>query len=167
MKILTLFGTTVQYHHHLVPPFCATKGQTDKIAQYYANCVVKFVKNRRELLAKKPNASFRCVWPLTTKPRPDRQGSEVYHQFHQRDRLDTPATRIICQRQYTQYNFLLRLIMKSIARRKQLSTDTSRDHEYTDWDHVKRFAQAFVGRHFGSEQQIGRIDIQTSGNICR
>ena len=27
-----------------------------------------------------------------------------------------------------------------------LSTDTSRDHVYTDWDEVKRFAEAFLER---------------------
>jgi menaquinone-dependent protoporphyrinogen oxidase len=27
-----------------------------------------------------------------------------------------------------------------------LSTDTSRDHVYTDWDEVERFAEAFLER---------------------
>jgi len=47
---------------------------------------------------------------------------------------------------YTQYNFLIRMVMKFIAKRKQLSTDTSRDHEYTDWHDVKQFTEDFIAR---------------------
>jgi menaquinone-dependent protoporphyrinogen oxidase len=39
-------------------------------------------------------------------------------------------------------------MMKRIVRDKPggVSTDTSRDHEYTDWDQVKRFAEDFLER---------------------
>ena len=40
---------------------------------------------------------------------------------------------------YTKYNFLVRLVIKRIARLQGESTDTSRDHELTDWaalDHL-------------------------------
>jgi menaquinone-dependent protoporphyrinogen oxidase len=49
---------------------------------------------------------------------------------------------------YRQYGIVKRLMMKKIVRDKPggLSTDTSRDHEYTDWDEVKRFAEDFVKR---------------------
>jgi menaquinone-dependent protoporphyrinogen oxidase len=49
---------------------------------------------------------------------------------------------------YRQYGFLKRLMMKKIVRDKpgNLSLDTSRDHEYTEWDEVKRFAEDFLER---------------------
>jgi menaquinone-dependent protoporphyrinogen oxidase len=49
---------------------------------------------------------------------------------------------------YRQYGFLKRLMMKKIVSDKPggLSTDTSRDHVYTDWDEVERFAEAFLER---------------------
>jgi len=39
-------------------------------------------------------------------------------------------------------------MMKKIVRDKpgNLSLDTSRDHEYTEWDDVKRFAEDFLKR---------------------
>jgi menaquinone-dependent protoporphyrinogen oxidase len=40
---------------------------------------------------------------------------------------------------YTKYNFLVRFVIKRIARSHGASTDTSRDHELTDWaalDHL-------------------------------
>jgi menaquinone-dependent protoporphyrinogen oxidase len=40
---------------------------------------------------------------------------------------------------YTKYNFLIRFVMKRIAKSQGASTDTSRDHDLTDWaalDHI-------------------------------
>ena len=49
---------------------------------------------------------------------------------------------------YRQYGFFKRLMMKKIVSSKPggLSTDTSRDHEYTEWDQLKRFAEDFLER---------------------
>ena len=49
---------------------------------------------------------------------------------------------------YRQYGFIKRLMMKKIVSSKPggLSTDTSRDHEYTDWEQVKWFAEDFLKR---------------------
>jgi menaquinone-dependent protoporphyrinogen oxidase len=40
---------------------------------------------------------------------------------------------------YTQYDFFKKLIMRMIAKRHGESTDTSNDHEYTDWPKLKSF----------------------------
>lgn len=51
---------------------------------------------------------------------------------------------------YRQYGFLKRYMMKRIVRDKPgMSTDTSRDYVYTDWDQVKRFADDFVKQFVG------------------
>lgn len=42
---------------------------------------------------------------------------------------------------YTRYGFLLRWFMKRISRKRGRPTDTSRDHEFTDWAAVDRFAE--------------------------
>jgi menaquinone-dependent protoporphyrinogen oxidase len=49
---------------------------------------------------------------------------------------------------YRKYGILKRWMMKRIVRDKPgiLSTDTSRDHEYTDWDQVERFGRDFLER---------------------
>ena len=47
---------------------------------------------------------------------------------------------------YTRYNFLLRWYMKKASQKNGGSTDTSRDHEYTDWAQVETFAQQFAER---------------------
>jgi menaquinone-dependent protoporphyrinogen oxidase len=42
---------------------------------------------------------------------------------------------------YTRYGLLLRWFMKRISRKRGRPTDTSRDHEFTDWAAVDRFAR--------------------------
>jgi menaquinone-dependent protoporphyrinogen oxidase len=45
---------------------------------------------------------------------------------------------------YTHYNFLVRFIMKRIARKAGAATDTSRDYDYTDWAALDRFVEEFA-----------------------
>lgn len=45
---------------------------------------------------------------------------------------------------FTQYNWLVRWMMKQIVGRAGGNTDTSRDHEYTDWEAVEQFAKQFA-----------------------
>jgi menaquinone-dependent protoporphyrinogen oxidase len=48
--------------------------------------------------------------------------------------------------QYREYSAPMRLVLRLIARRHGQSTDTSRDHDYTDWEAVDRFARDFGRR---------------------
>ncbi|HLT48600.1 MAG TPA: flavodoxin domain-containing protein [Rubricoccaceae bacterium] len=58
---------------------------------------------------------------------------------------------------YSAYNLLLRWVMRRIARKAAAhlpgATDTSRDHEYTDWAAVDAFADAFAHRLVAAEAQ--------------
>ena len=45
---------------------------------------------------------------------------------------------------YTQYSFLVRWLMKRKARQENGPTDTSRDHEFTDWTAVDDLAHALA-----------------------
>lgn len=47
---------------------------------------------------------------------------------------------------YTQYGIVTRFIMQRIARRHGAPTDTSRDHEFTNWDEVARLADSIARR---------------------
>ena len=41
---------------------------------------------------------------------------------------------------YTQYNWFVRMLMRRIAVKEGGSADTTRDHEYTNWEQVERLA---------------------------
>jgi menaquinone-dependent protoporphyrinogen oxidase len=45
---------------------------------------------------------------------------------------------------YTKYNFLLRFVMKRIAKKAGGDTDTSRDYDYTDWANLDDFVKEFA-----------------------
>jgi menaquinone-dependent protoporphyrinogen oxidase len=45
---------------------------------------------------------------------------------------------------YTKYSLLLKWYMKRASAKNGGSTDTSRDHEYTDWAEVERFAMSLA-----------------------
>ena len=45
---------------------------------------------------------------------------------------------------YTKYNIFVRLLMKRIARKEGAPTDTSRDHELTNWPALDRFVSELV-----------------------
>lgn len=45
---------------------------------------------------------------------------------------------------YSRYNFLVRFVMKSIAKKAGAATDTSRDYVYTDWASLDEFVQGFA-----------------------
>jgi menaquinone-dependent protoporphyrinogen oxidase len=45
---------------------------------------------------------------------------------------------------YTHYNPILRWVMRRISAKAGHSTDTSRDHEYTDWTQVQQFGEALA-----------------------
>ena len=45
---------------------------------------------------------------------------------------------------YSRYNLLIRFVMKRIARQAGASTDTSRDHEFTDWAALDGFVSSLL-----------------------
>lgn len=45
---------------------------------------------------------------------------------------------------YTRYNFVVKFVMKRIARKQGASTDTSRDHEFTNWAAVDAIAERLL-----------------------
>lgn len=49
---------------------------------------------------------------------------------------------------YTHYGTLVRFLMKRIAEKAHASTDTSRDHVFTDWDALDHFVEVFLETPF-------------------
>jgi menaquinone-dependent protoporphyrinogen oxidase len=48
--------------------------------------------------------------------------------------------------QYREYDFATRLVIPLVMRKGGHPTDTSRDHDFTDWDAVEAFAREFAAR---------------------
>ncbi len=54
--------------------------------------------------------------------------------------------------QYSKYGPLKRLVMRVFVTLTGRDTDMSRDYEYTDWDAVDRFSEAFARRSFADRR---------------
>lgn len=102
--------------------------------------LVAYVQLHRELLALRPTAFFSVSMSAATASMgPDPHG---YIAKFLATTGWTPGRRIAIAGglPYRKFNPILRLVMKFMSWRGGHSTDTSRDHEYTDWAQVERFA---------------------------
>jgi menaquinone-dependent protoporphyrinogen oxidase len=108
--------------------------------------VVDFVRKNRLKLEDLPSAFF----SVSLAAHGDMANAEAYLANFQQETRWQPAQVGLFSGAllYRQYGFIKRLMMKKIVSDKpgNLSTDTSRDHIYTDWDELERFAEAFLER---------------------
>jgi menaquinone-dependent protoporphyrinogen oxidase len=105
-----------------------------------------FVQKNRGTLERLPSAFF----SVSLAAHGDLPNAEAYVENFQQETGWKPAQVGLLSGAllYRQYGFFKRLMMKKIVSSKPggLSTDTSRDHEYTEWDQVKQFAEDFLER---------------------
>jgi len=107
--------------------------------------LMQFVSTHRDWLNKVPGAFFTVCMAINSK-RPEsreqaiRYGNNFLTQSGWLPRLSATFAGAV---KYTQYGFITRFIMKMISKREGGSTDTTHDHEYTDWDSVARFGEEF------------------------
>jgi menaquinone-dependent protoporphyrinogen oxidase len=101
-----------------------------------------FIRANRDVLAGQPAAFYQVSASAGSVDAAGRAAAErVMRGFLEEVRWQpTLVASIAGAINYTQYNPMLRWYMKRASRRHGGSTDTSRDHEYTDWAQVERFA---------------------------
>jgi menaquinone-dependent protoporphyrinogen oxidase len=107
--------------------------------------VVQFVRKNRVELERLPSAFF----SVSLAASGDLANAEAYIENFTQETGWRPAKVGLFGGAllYRQYGFFKRWMMKRIVRDKPgMSTDTSSDHTYTDWDQVTRFAEDFAAR---------------------
>jgi menaquinone-dependent protoporphyrinogen oxidase len=113
----------------------------------YPAYIKKFVTSHRDWLNNVPSAFFTVCMAVHSQHAKSREEAILYGENFLantgwRPKLTSTFAGAV---KYTQYNFVTRFIMKRISKKEGGNTDTSRDHEYTDWESVERFAEEFVG----------------------
>jgi menaquinone-dependent protoporphyrinogen oxidase len=113
----------------------------------YQSSVVRFVNEHRAAIEARPNAFLSVSLAAAGDERQDVQGLKACVARFQSQTGWTPhqVEHVAGAFRYTAYGFFKRWVMKTIAYRKGAPTDTGRDHELTDWEHLARFVDAFVG----------------------
>ena len=118
------------------------------ISQYPKSLKI-WVSHHRDALKQVPSAFFSVCLGILDKKNPKTIVAE--NDIMNRFLLDNdwePTTKEIFAGalRYSKYNWLIKLIMKQIAKKEGGSTDVTTDHEYTDWQQVQGFVQRFLAQ---------------------
>jgi menaquinone-dependent protoporphyrinogen oxidase len=109
-------------------------------AGQHAPAIVEYAVKNRAALAAMPTAFFSVSMAAATpNAGPDPSGY-LERMFRVVDWRPGRAVALAGALRYREYNVFLRWFMKMISKKHGHPTDTSRDHELTDWDAVARFA---------------------------
>jgi menaquinone-dependent protoporphyrinogen oxidase len=106
----------------------------------HARPLVRYVRRHREHLAVMPTAFFSVSMSAAQAGAGADPNGYIARFFADAGWRAGRAIAIPGALRYRAYGWATRLVMKAIARRGGHATDTSRDHEYTDWAQVLRFA---------------------------
>jgi len=112
----------------------------------FPSALTAFVTTHRDWLNETPSAFFTVCMGIHSKLPKSRQHAVQYgeHFLDQTGWHPELTETFAGAVKYTQYGFITRYIMKMISKHEGSSTDTTHDHEYTDWTKVVRFAEAFM-----------------------
>jgi menaquinone-dependent protoporphyrinogen oxidase len=109
---------------------------------------VAFAREHRAQLNERPSAFFSVSLSAGSSNPAEVRAAETLAQTFIQD-ADWHADDVVCFAgclAYTKYGFLKRLMLRQIAKKEGASTDTSRDHEYTDWSKVQQLAGLVAAR---------------------
>ena len=112
----------------------------------YQRSVERWVRRALPTLRSVPNAFVSvCLGVLQHDAKVDRDLASILQRFQSVTGWVPGATKFVAGAlSYTQYGWVTRFVMRRIARKAGGSTDTSRDHEYTDWNDLRGFAEEFA-----------------------
>lgn len=112
----------------------------------YHRPVLKFIRAHHEVIDQRPDGFFSVCLAAASKNPEERAKAKAFVDeviektgWHP-DRVAVFAGALV----YSQYGLLKTWIMRRIAKAEGGDTDTSHDYEYTDWDDVDAFADAFA-----------------------
>jgi menaquinone-dependent protoporphyrinogen oxidase len=147
------FATTIVHAHNKSLPGTHTFSEfhgvivgASVIRGRHQATIARFVRANKSRLANLPTAFFSVSGAAASKkPGETARAQGVVDAFLAETGWRPSMTdRFGGAMAYTKYGLLLRWMMKLTAKREGGPTDTSRDHEFTDWAQVDRFARAFA-----------------------
>ncbi|MEQ5792474.1 hypothetical protein J4E06_15515 [Muricauda sp. NFXS6] len=113
--------------------------------QKYQSAVSNYVMRHLDILNKKHSAFFSVSMAIASNIEEEHEEiKKMTLDFLERTGWNPGEVQYFAGAlKYTQYDYFKKLIMRMIAKKEGGSTDTSRDHEYTDWNNVKTFVLNF------------------------
>ena len=116
----------------------------------YQSAVTHYITQYVDALNNMPGAFFSvCLAVASDMEEEHREAEKITNDFLQQTGWKPLNTiQIAGALKYSQYDFFKRILMKMIAKREGRATDTSKDYEYTDWNAVREFVNAFAEKAF-------------------
>jgi menaquinone-dependent protoporphyrinogen oxidase len=108
----------------------------------HSRAVVRWLRRHQQVLGRMPVALFQVsMTSARTDARHTTESERLVEQLAAQTHVHPQVVGLLAGAlRYTQYGWVTRRVMRSIARREGNATDLTRDHEYTDWAEVDRFA---------------------------
>ncbi|MGI9504958.1 MAG: flavodoxin domain-containing protein [Geminicoccaceae bacterium] len=108
----------------------------------------QFVRDHHEILQDKPSALVSVSLSMASDDKEDRlDAAACAERFLVAAEWKPTVTHLVAGAiRYTQYDFFKGWILKMIAGSKGASTDTSKDHEFTDWKDIEVFLDSFLSQ---------------------
>jgi menaquinone-dependent protoporphyrinogen oxidase len=106
----------------------------------HATAIVEYARRHREMLEQMPTAFFSvsmAMAPPNTNPDPSGYMAALFTKLGWRPKC---ARAFAGGLPYRKYGWLMRLVMKRISKSAGHATDTTKNHELTDWSAVRAFA---------------------------
>ena len=118
-------------------------------ARGYQRGVKHWIERNVEALRSRPTMFVSvCLAILEKDPAARHEASAIAEHFVMEHGWKPSEIQVIAGAlAYTRYGWLKRMIMRRIAARAGGDVDTSRDHEYTDWNAVQGFVHGFALQH--------------------
>lgn len=110
----------------------------------HAKPVLRYIRAHRQTLSRMPTAFFSVSMSAAGKPPASDPNNYLKTTFAELGWAPTVATAFGGALQYRRYNWITRIIMKAISKRGGHSTDTAKNHFYTDFSEVSDFADRFA-----------------------
>ncbi len=108
--------------------------------------VESFVDTHSEALNRVPSAFFSVSLTAAHPDPDDREPAQAtVEEFLEETGWEPDTTLLVAGAlKYSEYGLLKRVVMRRIAGKAGGDTDTARDYEYTDWDELEAFVDAFT-----------------------
>ena len=114
----------------------------------YQAAIIDYVRNHRAALDPRPNTFISVSLAAASTDEDDQAGLRkcIANFTHETGWTPRVIHHVAGAFRYTSYDFMKRWAMKYIAYRKGAPTDTRHDHELTDWEDLRRFADTIAAK---------------------
>jgi menaquinone-dependent protoporphyrinogen oxidase len=122
----------------------------------HAAPVLEYIRNHRSELKRIPTAFFSVSMSAAGKPAGSDPNGYLAKTFSDCNWYPTESLAFGGALQYRRYNWLLRFVMKQISKQGGHTTDTSKNHYFTDFSAVADFTDRFAW-HLGERQSAVHV----------